>query len=255
MAGDEVKSLQTALNLWGESIAVDGVYGPGTEQGVQRFQASVGIPVDGIYGPITAKTLVDKVRFLQPVPAPAVPAPVVPSPTPVADVVPVVEEMTDAEVVEANERLTVFDDRSEKNLATLLPAVQAKARAFMTACASAGVPVKIISGARTYPEQDALYAQGRTAPGDIVTYARAGFSNHNFSCAFDIGIFSPGYLEESPLYDKAGALGKSVGLVWGGDWKGKKCDKPHFEYPTDYSLKDMRDMVAAKKWPPSELIA
>lgn len=38
---------------------------------------------------------------------------------------------------------------------------------------------------RTFAEQNALYAQGRTTPGAIVTYARGGQSFHNFGLAFD----------------------------------------------------------------------
>lgn len=55
------------------------------------------------------------------------------------------------------------------------------------------------SGLRTYEEQNALYAQGRTAPGNKVTNAKGGFSNHNFGIAFDIGIFEGAkYLGDSP---------------------------------------------------------
>jgi len=46
--------------------------------------------------------------------------------------------------------------------------------------------LKLISGLRTYEEQDALYAQGRTAPGPKVTNAPGGHSNHNFGLAFDM---------------------------------------------------------------------
>src|SRR5688572_8244426 len=77
-----------------------------------------------------------------------------------------------------------FDERSERNLKTLLPPVQALARLFLRTVQPAmqrkGVVVRIISGTRTYAEQDALYAKGRTRPGPKVTNAQGGFSNHNF---------------------------------------------------------------------------
>ena len=41
----------------------------------------------------------------------------------------------------------------------------------------------IFCGLRTYAESDALYAQGRTKPGKIVTNAKAGQSYHNFGLA------------------------------------------------------------------------
>jgi hypothetical protein len=47
------------------------------------------------------------------------------------------------------------------------------------------LPFSLFVGLRTFQEQDALYAQGRTAPGMIVTNARGGFSWHNFGLAAD----------------------------------------------------------------------
>lgn len=51
--------------------------------------------------------------------------------------------------------------------------------------AAAGLPFKLFMGFRTWAEQDALYAQGRTAPGKIVTNARGGESWHCFGFASD----------------------------------------------------------------------
>lgn len=103
----------------------------------------------------------------------------------------------------------------------------------------------IISGHRTYAQQSALYEQGRSRPGNIVTNARPGFSNHNFSLAYDIGIFAEGkYLGSSGLYSLAGEIGKQLGLVWGGDWK-SFVDPPHFEFPHGVSLATLRSRVAS----------
>ena len=124
---------------------------------------------------------------------------------------------------------TLADQRSEQNIATLLPPVQPLARGLIAAAAAAGIAIKIISGTRTYEEQNALYEQGRSTPGRVVTNARGGYSNHNFGVAFDIGVFEGGrYLDESPAYKTVGALGKQLGLEWGGDWKSLQ-DEPHFE--------------------------
>ncbi len=105
----------------------------------------------------------------------------------------------------------------------------------------------IISGLRTYAQQTSLYAQGRSKPCKVVTNARAGYSNHNFSLAFDIGIFAEGkYLGSSGLYFLAGAIGKQLGLVWGGDWK-SFVDPPHFEFPHGVSLATLRARLASGK--------
>lgn len=139
-----------------------------------------------------------------------------------------------------------FDDRTEKNIATLLPPVQEKARQFMELAIAAmekhGVTVKIISGTRTYAEQDELYSHGRTKPGPKVTNARGGYSWHNHACAFDIGLFEgKKYLEDSPHYATLGPIGEQVGLEWGGRWK--FVDLPHYQYnPNGVTLAEAREL-------------
>jgi peptidoglycan LD-endopeptidase CwlK len=142
--------------------------------------------------------------------------------------------------------MTTFDARTEAHIKTLRPAAQEKAREFVAACLAAGITLKIISGTRTYEEQNALYEQGRTKPGNIVTKARGGYSWHNFGIAWDIGIFDGGrYLEESPLYAKAGAIGEKLGLEWGGRWK--FSDEPHFQLKLGLTLAECRERVAKSR--------
>ena len=50
------------------------------------------------------------------------------------------------------------DTRSEKVIATLQPQVRPYARALVKKAASLGITIKVISGLRTYAEQNALYA-------------------------------------------------------------------------------------------------
>lgn len=145
--------------------------------------------------------------------------------------------------VPPSEAIDAVDLRSEKNIETLLPAVQPVARALVQKAAQNGIQIKILSALRTYAEQDALYAQGRTAPGAKVTNARGGYSNHNFGIAFDVGVFEGNrYLAESAKYKAVGVLGMELGLEWGGNWK-TIVDQPHFQLrPTwadDLTEKDM----------------
>ena len=87
---------------------------------------------------------------------------------------------------------------------------------------------------RSVKRQDELYAQGRTAPGDIVTYKRGGESNHNVlpSVALDVAFVMPsGKVSWSGLLlSKFARLMKAAEarVHWGGDWPGFK-DRPHFE--------------------------
>ncbi len=83
------------------------------------------------------------------------------------------------------------DAHSETLIAELHPRVQPLARALILAALAVGIVVRIVSAYRSYAQQTALYAQGRTAPGRKVTNAPAGYSNHNFRSAFDLGWFLP----------------------------------------------------------------
>jgi LAS superfamily LD-carboxypeptidase LdcB len=94
-----------------------------------------------------------------------------------------------------------------------------------------GLDVRVTEGYRSLEKQAQLYAQGRTAPGNIVTNARAGQSKHNSGNAVDMGVYDNGkYVarNDDPRYSQLGAIGKAQGLKWGGDFKSIP-DKPHFE--------------------------
>lgn len=156
----------------------------------------------------------------------------------------------------ANE-LGSFEKRTERSIRTMLVPTQRKAREFMKdigqAGLSQGLTVRILSGTRTFDEQNELYAQGRTSPGDVVTNARAGYSNHNFGIAWDVGIFNEKgeYIDDlidkkmmtskavDAEYKKVGAYGKARGLFWGGEWT--QPDYPHFQMRDNNELASIRD--------------
>lgn len=143
------------------------------------------------------------------------------------------------------EAIEPVDERSERTIATLLPEVRPFARALVQKAAANGIQIKVISGHRTYAEQDKLYAQGRTLSGPRVTNARGGYSNHNFGIAFDVGVFSGSkYLGESPKYRGVGVLGADMGLEWGGNWT-SLVDQPHFQLRPSWAqgMKE-KDMLA-----------
>jgi peptidoglycan L-alanyl-D-glutamate endopeptidase CwlK len=99
-------------------------------------------------------------------------------------------------------------------------------------------------GLRTIAEQDALYAQGRTTPGKIVTNAPGGSSFHNFGLAVDLvedGDANNAGIQWSWAnnvnYLKIGDLATQVGLEWGGFWKSMK-DYPHVQLTTGLTISD-----------------
>lgn len=145
-----------------------------------------------------------------------------------------------------------FEARSEKNIATLQPKAQLLARRMLSTLRDSGINARIISGTRTYAEQNALFAKGRDGnAGPIVTRARGGQSNHNFGIAWDIGVFDAKgkYLAESSDYAKAGEIiskAKIVGLEWGGNWRTFK-DVPHYQLKTGKTIADIRRRFEAGK--------
>ena len=129
-----------------------------------------------------------------------------------------------------------FDPRSERNIATLQTDAQQAARRSLNAIRAAlpaGMEVRIISGTRTYAEQNELFKKGRFGnPGPKVTNARGGESWHNFGLAWDIGLFRNGvYLTDGTPYVPFGPHGTVAGVEWGGNWTSFK-DVPHYQFGT-----------------------
>jgi hypothetical protein len=122
---------------------------------------------------------------------------------------------------------------SEKRLQQLHPALASAVRAMIADLAANGTVVEVVQGLRTFAEQDALYAKGRTTPGGIVTQARGGESNHNFGLAVDLCPFTndkPDWNAPMAVWAAIGAAAETHGLEWGGQWK-KFLDKPHVQLP------------------------
>jgi len=91
-----------------------------------------------------------------------------------------------------------------------------------------------VQARRTITEQNNLYAQGRTKPGNIVTNAKGGQSAHNFGLAADLapekakGIVD--WNAPAPFWEMMGNIAIFHGLTWGGLFKSIK-DLPHIEHP------------------------
>ena len=130
---------------------------------------------------------------------------------------------------------------NSRNLNDLAPIVKAKAEAFIAACAAQSVDVLITSTYRDAESQDALYAQGRTAPGQKVTNAKAGQSWHNWRCAFDFVPIVNGKAQwnDHALFLRCGEIAESVGLEWAGRWKSFN-ELAHCQYTGGLTLADFQ---------------
>lgn len=115
---------------------------------------------------------------------------------------------------------------------------------------------------RTFAEQDALYAQGRTKPGAIVTKAKGGQSYHNYGLALDIvllidkdknGTYETASwdmktdfdLDNKPDWMEIVSIFKRYGFEWGGEWK--FVDAPHFQKTFNKSIIDLQRLRKAGK--------
>ena len=119
---------------------------------------------------------------------------------------------------------------SEPKILTLRAPVQALARELIAQAANAGIALDVVQAFRSEKDQEAIYAQGRTAPGPIVSNAKPGSSYHEWGLAFDVAIDkngTPTWPNTIALWNQIGALGESLGLTWGGRFP--TPDYGHFE--------------------------
>jgi len=128
-----------------------------------------------------------------------------------------------------------------------------------------GVRLRFAYTTRTLAEQEFLYSFGRTRLYNEngrrigkVTNAAPGQSIHNYSLAWDIvilvdhnkdGIFEDARWDTQSDFDGDGKADwmeavdhfKSIGAVWGGDWK-KFKDAPHFEITFGHTWKTLKKL-------------
>jgi peptidoglycan LD-endopeptidase CwlK len=100
-------------------------------------------------------------------------------------------------------------------LTDLRPEFQSLAQAWLDDCKAAGLNILITCTLRPNEEQDALYAQGRTTPGHIVTNAKAGQSAHNYGLALDFVPIVNGKAEwtgKDPAWEQAISIAESHGM-------------------------------------------
>jgi peptidoglycan LD-endopeptidase CwlK len=120
-----------------------------------------------------------------------------------------------------------MDPSSEAKLALVCPRLATLIRAL--AVMITDEPLRVTQGLRTWSEQDALYQQGRTTPGPIVTNAPAGYSWHQFGCACDLVPMDPipDWNLAHPVWQKMIIAGESLGLYSGDEFHHK--DEPHMQ--------------------------
>jgi len=117
-----------------------------------------------------------------------------------------------------------------RDISQLHPRLQSIIPQIVQYCGRLGLPVLVTDGFRTKAEQDAIYAQGRTAPGSIVTQVKWPNSAHCWGVAFDFcrNVRGREYDDRDHFFSRVAEVAKQFGLEWGGDWK-NFVDKPHLQ--------------------------
>ena len=123
-----------------------------------------------------------------------------------------------------------------RSLDDLSPLVRPKVDAFLASVKAAGLDIIVTATLRSNAEQAALYAQGRTTPGAIVTNAKPGESAHNYGLAVDVVPIVNGKpdwafnaMHPDMAWGKIGRLGQLAGLEWLGDPNSTFIEGCHFQ--------------------------
>lgn len=124
-----------------------------------------------------------------------------------------------------------------RRIEDLNPILQVLTKRFLGIAAEKGLKVGISGTYRDKEMQDKLYNQVPK-----VTTVRGGYSYHNWRLAVDIvPLDEKGNLSwpsvSNPIWQQLGAIGKSLGLEWGGSWK-SFVDMPHYQLTFGYACAD-----------------
>jgi len=131
-----------------------------------------------------------------------------------------------------------MDAPSEIRLSEVHPKLADRVRSLSDALETVNITIRITQGLRTWGEQDTLYAQGRTAPGSVVTNAKGGYSAHNFGYAVDFVCMNaalPDWNRNDAQWQGVLLEAQKHGLAEGASWR-TFPDYPHLylqELPAD----------------------
>lgn len=191
---------------------------------IKAIQRHCGAEPDGVFGPVTAAA--------------------------------VWKELNRQDAKDAKEDdFDALDGRTLRNLASLDGKAIERFEQFCylakATAATFGCDYFAISGTRTWAEQSALY-QKYKAGGPKA--APAGYSWHNFGTAIDFGVFrGKSYLDSANpalarrVHAACAVHAARCGLEWGGAWKGKSCDPPHYQIDMGRSSPHPADRAKYKR--------
>lgn len=145
--------------------------------------------------------------------------------------------------------LSTLDAKARENFLRFAMLAEATAATF-------GCDYIAISGKRTWEEQAILKSKSDAGGAHA---AAPGFSWHNYGLAADFGVFLNGgtiYLDNGTAQQQALAErvhaacsvhARDCGLVWGGTFKGKSFDSPHYQYDLGHKTPTAADRAKFKQ--------
>ncbi|WP_312507390.1 M15 family metallopeptidase [Lysinibacillus sp.] len=140
-----------------------------------------------------------------------------------------------------------------RDISELLPAAQTACGLLFQECFKAGIKnIFITETYRSQERQKYLYEQGRTRPGNIVTWTLD--SNHKSRLAWDIAVGPPQSLYDVAILNRVGDIARKLGITWGGVWSAQ-IDRPHFEVkptwimPKGYKIEGQVIIPTTSKYP------
>lgn len=176
-------------------------------ENIKSIQRAVGARADGVFGPRSAAE--------------------------------VLKHLARVELVEdaSQSPSPLMDERTLATLATLDAKARDDFQDFMllakATAATMGCDYIAISGTRTWEEQAELRRKYKAGGPQA---AAPGYSWHNYGVAIDCAVFKGKiYCDDTQpaLAERVHAAcaqhAKTCGLLWGGEFKGKSCDPPHYQ--------------------------
>jgi len=141
------------------------------------------------------------------------------------------------------------NEHNNKGILDLHPDIKPMVRSFINQVEdklkiSVRITINSDGGYRSFATQTKLYNQGRTTPGNIVTYATAGQSFHNYGLAIDIYNDTN---KTANISTDIAAIAQSLGFEWGGVWEEGK-DIPHFQMTFGYTWQQLLNKHNKKEW-------
>ena len=132
----------------------------------------------------------------------------------------------------------------ERDIGTLRDDVEYNVRQWLTRCEALGLPVLITDTLRTQAAQTALYAQGRTESGNIVTNApRVSFHGAGLALDFCKNVKGEEYSDRA-FFLAAIREAKAAGFSSGIDWENFP-ELPHLQWDMGGAFSDS-DILAGR---------